>query len=78
MMHLIVYNMFTFTARLCFEIFLLEAACCVLCKKILNTGSVGGDKNMTYKKRNYAFFYKICLWEELCLNRLMSLILNLY
>lgn len=58
MMHLIVYNMFTFTARLCFEIFLLEAACCVLCKKKLNTGSVGGDKNMMYKKRNYAFFKK--------------------
>lgn len=24
-------------------------------KNILNTGSVGGDKNMMYKKRNYAF-----------------------
>ena len=69
-MHLIVYNTFTFTASIVLEILvaffirkyfyyklqLSIAACCVLCKKILNTGSVGGDKNMMYKKRNYAFF----------------------
>jgi len=38
-----------------------------LCKKILNTGSAGGDKNTMYKKRNYAFLKK----KKLFMGRIM-------